>query len=120
MEEIEGPVRFLAVLLVEGLDTTPAMLKQGLVLRHVLLWCIGKIGEQGEVQVWVGVAQVVEFQLPHQEFDVAFAGHQAGNNHHGAIAGWDTFLKVQPGQHPGRHGVGNEPIDQVDGYGRSR
>jgi hypothetical protein len=112
--------RDLTVFLVEGLDTGFDLPKQNVIVRHVLLWRIGKIGEQGKVQVRVRVAQEVEFQLLQQATDLAGVSQKRGDDHHRAALGWDAFLKVQPGQNPGRHGVGDEPVDQVDSDGRCR
>ena len=105
--------------LVEDLDTGLELLQQFVVARHVLLWRIGEIGEQGKMQVKVGIAQKVKLHLLQQRCDLAGVGHKCGDDHHRAELGGNTFLEVHPGQHPGRHGVGDHPVDQGDGHSRS-
>ena len=116
MEEIEGIDALPSVFSVESPDAALGILDQGIVLRHALLRRVGEVGEQGEMEVRVRVAQVMAFQLLQQEWDIAFVGEQGGNDHHCATFGGDTLVEVQLGQHVRRDSAGDEQVDQVDGH----
>jgi hypothetical protein len=84
----------------------------------VLLWCIGKIGEQSKTQVRVRIPQEMEFQLLQQGLNFVSVGQERGDDYRGVILDRNAFLEIQPGQEPGRDAVGDEPVDQTDGHGR--
>ena len=63
MEEVERSRSLPAIFLVESLDAGFETLKQHAVTRHILLWGVGEIGEQGKSQLRIRVAQKVKFQL---------------------------------------------------------
>ena len=98
MKKEERRRRTVSVFVVERADACRGTLKQRVVVGHVLIWRVGKVGEQRKGQVAVAVAQQVKLEFLQQRVDVVCAGEQGWDNDHRAAFGGDTILKVQPGQ----------------------
>jgi len=54
-------------------------------MRQRLLGCIGKVGQQGEVQIGIAIAQIAYLQGLDQTIDLPPTAEQSGYHHHAAV-----------------------------------
>ena len=114
MEQEEDVRAAVAVPLVQRPNARDGVVDQAFVLRHRLLRGVGKIGEQGEPEVRVGVGQVVELE-PFQEHRRARRPREhRGDDDEGRVLGRDSILDVELGKHARRQEQGQHLVDHAD------
>jgi hypothetical protein len=98
MEQEEAIGIVAGVVLVERLDASLRQPQQRVVAGQGLAVRIGEVGEQGEMQMFVAVAEEAHFQRLDQILDILRAGEQAGDRHQRACTGRDAVRVIHPRQ----------------------
>ena len=101
------------VALVEPLDAPLREPQQDLVARQGFAVGVGEVGEQGEMQVLVAVAEEAHLQRLDQLLHVADAGQDARHRHQGARAGRDAVDVVHARQRLRRDRQRGHPVEQA-------
>jgi len=106
-------------------DARTLLLQECFVARQMLLVGIDEVGQQREIQVGVGVAQVVLFDLAQQRGHILRIPDQRGHDHqaaqrirNGRRAG--LLGQVEFGQGARRNDQGDNPVDRRDGCRKGR
>ncbi len=115
MEQEEAIRAVGSVALVQLADALEGGLDVPLILRHVLPWSVGEVGQQGEAKLRVGVGQVVDLQPFQQLRSAVRAREHARHDHEGGAVGGDAVLEVEPGQHARRQHPAQKAVGQGDG-----
>ena len=114
VEEKEGLGGPVGVFRIESPDPFPRRVEQRLVLRHVRPGGVGEVGQQGEAEVGVRVAQVMELEVVQESGDVPGLGQQRRDHHDGAERVRDPFREIELRQDPGRGQADHPTVDQLD------
>ena len=72
------------------------------------------VGQQGEPQVALAVAQVVDLQAADLGLDVRLAGQERRHDDERPQRGRHAVVELEPGQRPRAEHVGDHPVDERD------
>ena len=113
MEQEEDVRAAVAIPLVQVRDPLDGIVDQAFILRHRLLGGVGKVREQGESKVRVGVRQVVELQPLQKRRGTCRARQHRWDDHEGRVLGRDPILDVELGEHARRQEQGQHLVDHA-------
>ena len=102
------------ILLVELVDQSGANSDQFITLVK-RLGGVGRIGQEGKVEMGVAVAQVTDFQGVNIAPDLRFAQQQARNRDERRALAGNSLGIIQLGNSPGRHHDTGKVIHDTDG-----
>ena len=98
--------------LVQGPHALEGIVDQTFVLRHRLLRGVGKVREQGESEVRVGVGQVVDLEPFQQHRGACRSRQHRRDDDERRVLGRDAVLDVELGKHARRQEQGQQLVDQ--------
>ena len=100
---------------VEGVDTLPGAVEQSLIEGGRFLRSVRKVGEQAELQAFIPVGEIQDFQLFQQFVHLGHGPDHGGHDHHGPAGRRYAAAEVQTGQKGGRGQSGGQPVDDLLG-----
>ena len=95
VKQIEDARAVIAVGLVERLDSGARVGKQRLIIWQRALGRITEIRQQGKEQIGIAITEIADLQGFEKIIDLLRLAQQGGDNHHGAVSGWNSFRKIQ-------------------------
>ena len=95
MKQIEDARAVLAVGLVERLDRCARVGEQRVIVWQSALRRITEIRQQGKEQIRIAITEIADLQGFEQIINLLRLAQQGGDNHHGAVNGWNTLRKIQ-------------------------
>ena len=97
VEKVEGGRRLLArIARIQFLDPFPRPPQQVVIPRQPLGGGIGKVGQQGKLEVRIAVAEIVDFEPFEQRVQRVRARQQRRHDDHGAVRGRDAAGAIEP------------------------
>ena len=114
-EEPRAATRRRAVPGVEAVDRGRGRGQQVVIAVRPLDRRIQPVRQQGEPDVAIRVAQVVDLEAPHLLLDIRLADQERRDGHQGPQFGRDAVLQLQPGQRRRAEQPGHQPVDQRHG-----
>ncbi len=75
---------------------------------------VGQVGEQGEVEIGIGVGETANLELLDELAHLGFVEEQGGNGDHAGVVGGDAVGEVDFGQREGAEDGGDGVVDEVD------
>jgi hypothetical protein len=103
------------VSVVETRDALGQLGEELLVPRHAFVGGVPPIGEQGEIEMALGIRQVVHLELLDRLFDALVAGEQPGYDDHGSHLGGHAASEVEFAEQPGWNDNRDQAMDQGHG-----
>ena len=118
VKQIEDTGTILPVGLVERLDSCVRVREQRPIIWQSALGRVMEIRQQGKEQIGITITQIANLQGFYEFINLAQAAQQGGDNHHGAVNGWNSLRKILAWQRARRQHQCDDQVNHRDGQCR--